>query len=122
LRAVSNARHGGCFLIIPEGVDLSDMPITIKYRRWAERLQDGLQKRMAVEPSLSHHVHGDTDVGISVLDDAHFIERDVARIIDLAVSLAAGDGWVVLRRDWKLVGFGAEITETGPWSEEADRP
>jgi hypothetical protein len=120
LRAVCNARHGGCFLVIPEAVDLADMPITIKYRLGAERLQDVLRERMAVEPSLSHHVHGEPDVEISVLDDAHFIERDVARITDLAASLAAVDGAVVLRRDWRLVGFGAEITETGLWSDEEE--
>jgi hypothetical protein len=120
LRAVCNARHGGCFLIIPEGVDLSGMPIIIKYRLGAERLQDVLRERMAVEPSLSQHVHGDLDVEISVLDDAHFIERDVARIIDLAASLAAVDGAVVLRRDWRLVGFRTKITETGPWSDDEE--
>lgn len=112
LRAVCNARHGGCFLIVPEATDLSSMPITIKYRLGVERLQDVLRERMAVEPALSRHVHGCADLAISVLDDSHFIERDVARIADLVASLAAVDGAVVLRRDWKIVGFGAEITET----------
>jgi hypothetical protein len=116
LRAVSNARHGGCFLVIPEDVDLANMPITIKYRLGADRLQEVLRGRMAVEPGLSQHVHGRADLEISVLDDSHFIERDVARITDLVASLAAVDGAVVLRRDWRLVGFGAEITQNGFWS------
>jgi hypothetical protein len=120
LRAVCNARHGGCFLVIPEALDLADMPITIKYRLGAERLQDVFRERMAVEPGLSRHVHGRADLEISVLDDSHFIERDVARITDLVASLAAVDGAVVLRRDWKLVGFGAEITETGLWRDDED--
>jgi hypothetical protein len=34
-------------------------------------------------------------------------------ITDLDASLTAVDGAVVLRRDWKIVGFGAGITETG---------
>lgn len=118
LRAVCNARHGGCFLVVPEAVDLSAMPIKLKYRLGAERLQDVLLERMAVEPGLSNHIHGRQDIEISVLDDSHFIERDVARITDLAASLAAVDGAVVLRRDWRLVGFGAEITETGLWSDD----
>jgi hypothetical protein len=118
LRAVCSARHGGCFLIVPEAVDLSDMPITLKYRLGVERLQDVLLERMAVEPGVSRHIHECNDIEISVLDDSHFIERDVARITDLAASLAAVDGAVVLRRDWRLVGFGAEITETGLWSND----
>ena len=79
-----------------------------------------LLERMAVEPGLSRHIHGCNDIPISVLDDSHFIERDVARITDLAASLAAVDGAVVLRRDWRLVGFGAEITETGLWSDDEE--
>ena len=120
LRAVCNARHGGCFLVVPEVVNLADMPITLKYRLGVERLQDVLLERMAVEPGLSRHTHGCNDIPISVLDDSHFIERDVARITDLAASLAAVDGAVVLRRDWRLVGFGAEITETGLWSDDEE--
>ena len=120
LRAVCNARHGGCFLVVPEAVDLADMPITIKYRLGAERLQDVLRERMAVEPGLSRHVHGRHDIEIASLDDSHFIERDVARITDLAASLAAVDCAVILRRDWRLVGFGAEITETGIWSDDEE--
>jgi hypothetical protein len=120
LRAVCNARHGGCFLVVPEAVDLADMPITIKYRLGAERLQDVLRERMAVEPNLSHHVHGCHDIEIALLDDSHFLERDVARITDLAASLAAVDGAVILRRDWRLVGFGAEITETGIGSDDEE--
>ena len=68
----------------------------------------------------THHVRRNRDMEISVLEDAHFIERDVVRITDLAPSLAAVDGAVVLRRDWKLIGFGAEITETGPWSDDEE--
>jgi hypothetical protein len=94
------------------------MPITIKYRLGAERLQDVLRERMAVEPDLSHHVHGRHDIEIALLDDSHFLERDVARITDLAASLAAVDGAILLRRDWKLVGFGAEVTETGIWRDD----
>jgi hypothetical protein len=120
LRAVCNARHGGCFLVVPEAVDLADMPLRIKYRLGAERLQDVLRERMAVEPDLSHHVHGSQDIEITLLDDSHFIERDVARISDLAASLAAVDGAVILRRDWRLVGFGAEITETGIWRDDEE--
>ena len=46
------------------------------------------------------------------LDDAHFSERDLARMSDLVASFAAVDGAVVLQRDLTLLGFGAEILET----------
>jgi len=45
------------------------------------------------------------------LDDAPFLDRDVARAADFVASLAAVDGAVVIRRNLEIIGFGAEIVQ-----------
>jgi len=107
LSKVCNARHGGTFLVVPKTVDVSEL-IRFKYPLHSDRLQAAIQKRASFEPGLSNPLYRKSMEG-SVLDDAHFSERDLARTSDLVASFAAVDGAVVLQRDLTLLGFGAEI-------------
>ena len=110
LSKVCNARHGGTFLVVPKIVDVSE-PIRFKYPLHSDRLHAAIQKRASFEPGLSNPLYRKKMEG-SVLDNAHFSERNLARTSDLVASFAAVDGAVVLQRDLTLLGFGAEILLT----------
>ena len=47
----------------------------------------------------------------STLPESLLLDRDVVHVTDFVAALAAVDGAVLLQRDLKLVGFGAEITK-----------
>lgn len=110
LSRVSDARHGGTFLVVPEGVDLSCY-VDIKYTLNSDQLCAAIWKRASFEPGLSNLEYRKS-MASTDLDDAHFSQRDLARTADLVASLSAVDGATVLRCDLTLLGFGAEILET----------
>lgn len=110
LSKVCNARHGGTFLVVPNDVVLSTL-VRFKYPQKSDRLQAAVQKRASFEPGLSNPHYRRSMAGAD-LDDAHFSERDLARMSDYVASFAAVDGAVVLQRDLTLLGFGAEIVDT----------
>jgi len=110
LTKVSNARHGGTFIVVPKTADISKL-VRFKYPLDCQQLRTSIQKRASFEPGLSNPGYRKSMAG-SDLDDAHFSERDLARTSDLVASFAAVDGAVVLQEDLKLFGFGAEILGT----------
>lgn len=120
---ISEARHGGCLLILPERLNLSLLPLKIKYRVRSKIVQEAIKERAVVGPQvfvqvrtpdqktpsgISRIVHDD-----STLADALLLDRDLAQVIEFVAALATVDGAVVLSRDLKLEGFGAEITLAG---------
>ena len=115
LSAVCNARHGGTFLVVPKGIDISNL-VKFKYAMQSDWLQAAICKRATFEPGLSNQHYRHSMAG-SDLDEAHFAERDLARTADLAASFSSVDGAVVLQRDLTLLGFGAEILDTQMPSE-----
>jgi hypothetical protein len=118
--AVRDKRHGGCFLVVSDESIERRLPLEIRYPMASDLVPTVMRARMAVEPELSRHVRGRDDMDATALDDAHFLERDVACTCDLLAALALVDGAVVLRRDLRLVGFGAEILAvTSPDEGEA---
>jgi hypothetical protein len=118
LRKVCDARHGGCFLVVPDTAALPTDTVKIKYRLESGQVQGVVKKRMTVEPGLSHHTRGQKDIEQAVLDEGHFLEHDMARMGDFVAALAAVDGAVVLGRNLWLAGFGAEIIQTSPPPDE----
>ncbi len=110
LNKVSGARHGGTFLVVPEGVEVSSL-VRFKYPLRSDQLQTAIWKRGSFEPGLSNPHYRRSMAGTD-LDDAHFSERDLARTADLVASFSAVDGATVLHRDLTLLGFGAEILDT----------
>lgn len=123
LDKISEARHGGCLLILPEGNEPSSLPLKIKYRINSNIVQQALKERASVGPrvfvqtaskenkkssSSTHMVHDD-----ATLADALLLDRDLAQVIEFVAALATVDGAIVLSRDLKLLGFGAEITLAG---------
>ena len=95
--------------MVPNDVVLSTL-VRFKYPQKSDRLQTAVQKRVSFEPGLSNPVYRRSMAGAD-LDDAHFSERDLARMSDYVASFAAVDGAVVLQRDLTLLGFGAEIVD-----------
>jgi len=110
LTKVSNARHGGTFVVVPKTGNISEL-VRFSYPLDCDQLRISIQKRASFEPGLSNPVYRQSMAG-SDLDNAHFSERDLARTSDLVASFAAVDGAVVLQHDLKLLGFGAEILGT----------
>jgi hypothetical protein len=123
LDKISEARHGGCLLILPERLDPSSLPLQIKYRVNSKIVQEAIKERASVGPQVivqmdaseqktpsgsSQIVHDD-----ATLADALLLDRDLAQVIEFVAALATVDGAVVLSRDLKLEGFGAEITLAG---------
>jgi hypothetical protein len=120
LAKVSEARHGGCLLVLPNQIDLSSLPLKIKYRLDSDIIQTALKERASVEPS--HVIQARRSGGVGPLHPAHLslddwpladsllLDRDLAQVIDFVAALAAVDGAILLARDLKLRGFGAEIT------------
>jgi hypothetical protein len=120
LAKVSEARHGGCLLVLPNQIDLSSLPLKIKYRLDSDIIQTALKERASVEPS--HVIQARRSGRVGSLHPAHLslddwpladsllLDRDLAQVIDFVAALAAVDGAILLARDLKLRGFGAEIT------------
>jgi hypothetical protein len=111
LRKACNARHGGCFLVIPNGSDVSTQA-RIKYPLNSTLIQDTLRERLACEPALFSYMPGKAEIDPAILHRGHFCERQVARMCDHVASLASVDGSVVIQRDLRILGFGAEILNT----------
>lgn len=123
LAKISEARHGGCLLILPDQVKPSSLPLKIRYPVDSNIVQMTIKQRSLVGPK--HFVKGGLsgedgpiDPGQivhdeSTLSDSLLLDRDLAQVIDLVASLAAVDGAVVLTRSLELAGFGAEITVSG---------
>lgn len=110
LRTACSARHGGCFLIVPADFADGDQLLNVKYGSASDGLLRCLQARAAIEPPPWGHSRGEQDILSKSCVDASSLDRDLARSADLVASLAAVDGAVVLRRDFTVIGFGAEIT------------
>lgn len=113
LSEVCEAHHGGAFLIVPE-MPASELPLRIKYQLDSNVLVETLKARMTVEPKLSHYLYAGEEIETTALDDAHCLQRGLVRAQNLLASLSKVDGAVVLDRDLRIVGFGAEITLTSP--------
>jgi len=106
---VSDAGHGGCFLILPTDYALTDRYLGRGWTLNSMVLRQTLNERLRVEPKLAHHVHGTADIDSRFLDDAPFLERGLARAVGLVSSLAAVDGAVIVSRDLQIMAFGKEI-------------
>ncbi len=137
LAKLSEARHGGCLLVLPDRVELPSLPLKIKYRLDSDILRTAIKERAFAEPSHlvpaggtgrtmpgnpAPLVHDD-----STLADALLLDRDLTQVIDFVASLATVDGAVLLSRDLRLRGFGAEIASSrlsseDEWVEFDDHP
>jgi hypothetical protein len=128
LAKVSEARHGGCLLVLPESGDLSDLPLKIKYRLESDILCTAIKERAYAEPAYDMPTSRPERVGIgsarpffvddSMLADSLLLDRDLDQVIDFLASLASVDGAVLLSRDLRVRGFGAEITASRPTCED----
>jgi hypothetical protein len=113
LSEVCEGHHGGTFLVVPE-MPISEQPLRIKYRLDSEMLIETIRARMSVEPKLSHYLYAGKEIETTALDDAHVLQRGLVRAQDLLASFSRVDGAVVLDRDLRILGFGAEITVASP--------
>jgi hypothetical protein len=121
LAKISEARHGGCLLILPDQMELPSLPLNVKYRLNSDIIQRAIRERASVEPNRPVRKgpagrSGPIDPGGTLPDDSTFadsllLDRDLSQVIDFVAALAAVDGAVVLSRDLRLRGFGAEITQ-----------
>jgi hypothetical protein len=119
LAKVSEARHGGCLLVLPDEPELSALPLKIKYRLDSDIIQTALRERALVEPVHPRKAgHSPRVYDDSTLADSLLLDRDLGQVIDFVASVAAVDGAVVLSRDLSLRGFGAEITHSRTPSDE----
>jgi hypothetical protein len=112
LGKVCNARHGGCFLLVPDDFNLPGRHLKINYPLDLARLQEAIQARLKLEPALSMSSRKGGDSTREDLYDAPFLERDMLHIADLVASLAAIDGAIILTRSLRIVGYGSEILLT----------
>lgn len=109
LAKVCNAHHGGTLLVVPENAEVLGY-VRFKYAMQSDQLKAAITKRARYEPDLSNPLARRALPGADV-DDAHFSDKDLARVVDLVASLAAVDGAVVFREELTLLGFGAEILD-----------
>jgi hypothetical protein len=113
LERVREARHGGCFLVLPQNTAPPAAGLKIRCATNSEVLRTALLNRISIEPEFSRHQFGSNSVPGDVLEQARFHERDLAHACDLVAALANVDGAVVLQDDLRILGFGAEILPTG---------
>jgi hypothetical protein len=123
LANISDARHGGCLLVLPNNADLSSLPLKTKYRMDSDMVQVAIRERASVSPKISlQGTEFGKDQAIEpsqiarddvTLAKSLLLDRDLAQLTDCVAALAAVDGAVILQRDLRLVGFGAEITIPG---------
>lgn len=113
LERVREARHGGCFLVLPDSTDPPAAGLKIRWSTNSDVLRAALSKRISIEPAFSRHQFGSNSVSGDVLEQARFYERDLAHACDLVAALANVDGTVVLQDDLRILGFGAEILPAG---------
>lgn len=113
LSEVCEGHHGGTFLVVPD-LQVSEQSLRIKYRLDSDMLIETIRARMSVEPKLSHYLYAGKEIEPTALDDAHVLQRGLVRAQDLLASFSRVDGAVVMNRDLRIVGFGAEITLTSP--------
>jgi hypothetical protein len=129
LAKVSDARHGGCLLSLPDSADLASLPLKMKYQIDSDTIQIALKERASVGPKVFlQGVEFGKDQAIkpeqivrddSTLPESLLLDRDLVHVTDFVAALAAVDGAVLLQRDLRLVGFGAEITKAEmPSSDE----
>lgn len=118
LAKISEGRHGGCLLVLPDQPELPALPLNIKYRLDSDIIQTALRERALVEPVQRPAARTAGRVADdSTFADSLLLDRDLAQVIDFVAGLAAVDGAVLLSRDLCLRGFGAEITQSRTPSE-----
>lgn len=137
LAKVSEARHGGCILVLPAHIDQASLPLKIKYRLDSDIVCTAIKERASVEPEPDSAAgwlrrRGAAHTGAlpfddSTLVDSLLLDRDLDQVTDFVASLATVDGAILLSRDLRLYGFGAEITASQPpsadeWIEYDDHP
>lgn len=137
LAKVSEARHGGCLLVLPAHGELASLPVRIKYRLESDIVSMALKERASVDPGHDSGgswpkrtgalAPGPLPLDNSTLADSLLLDRDLDQVVDFVASLATVDGAVLLSRDLRLFGFGAEITASQPpagdeWIEYDDHP
>jgi hypothetical protein len=114
-------------LVLPDQGEHPSLPLNVKYRLGSDIIQRAIRERATVEPNRPVHKGragkgGPVDPAYT-LDDSTFadsllLDRDLFQVIDFVAALAAVDGAVVLSRDLRLRGFGAEITQNRTPSRE----
>jgi hypothetical protein len=123
LAKISDARHGGCVLILPNQAALASLSLKTKYRMDSDVVQVAIRERASLGPKISFQdaeLSKDQAIESSQIarDDTTIakslrLDRDLVHVADFVAGLAAVDGAVLLARDLRLVGFGAEITVAG---------
>jgi hypothetical protein len=110
LRLVAAERHGGCFLVLPQGISSpASARLDCKYRVASEAtsLRQAIHRCACARENI-HTGHGPVE------NETYFAERELARATELVSSLASVDGAVVVRSDIELLGYGAQITGIEP--------
>lgn len=126
LAQVSDARHGGTILVLPVTPVPAESQLKIKYKTDSGEIQAAVRKRSEAEPKVWAKYVGRADgpveivAGASTSFEAMLADRDLSQVVDCVAGLAAVDGAVILRRDLRLLGFGAEITAEPGGDGEAD--
>jgi hypothetical protein len=120
LRRIVEARHGGCVLVLPLGKDPSSLPMNVKYSLDSDVIQAVIRARAPLGPKVwvkggvtgqegpVELLHDDSTVA-----DALLLDRDLHQVTELVAHFSAVDGALVLGRDMRLYGFGAEIALAG---------
>jgi hypothetical protein len=110
LAKISEAKHGGCLLVLPEKNQSSFSPLSVKYAFQSDIIQRAIRGKAEVIDKAAPTEGIAVDYSPAV--DAMSLDRDLEQAGDLVSAMAAVDGAVLLTRDLELVGFGAEIKLT----------
>jgi hypothetical protein len=109
LRLISEGRHGGCLLIVPNSY-MVDNRLDLKYRlHHDDELISRVVRQRCGEPETQDKaVLGNqlitSRLAISVSD------RDMNRLSELLAAIANVDGAVVISEDLRILGYGAKIS------------
>ncbi len=148
LSRACSRRHGGCFLLLPQGFALDHLLRCGKYcsKAPSDILRRALCERLSLEPKLCGYAPGGverlrtlSETGLlqsalpgcapdlveitpEQLHRAHFAERDISRAVDLISSCASVDGAVVMGRNLTMAGFGAQIITPGDCVQPKEVP
>lgn len=104
IQRVVEAAHGGCVLVVPHKSDAAHY--RLRHPMISHDLWTALVKQHEQLPL--HHDRA-ANVTWEKASDLHFCERNLDRAVAFVSSLAAVDGAVVMTRDLRVNGFGAEI-------------
>jgi|GEM_PF-1638988 len=110
VRRIREEGRGGCVVVVPEDCNFEEFiegGIGVEQDFFSRAIEERIECQDWFPQGESSEVPYPMN-----LDQAHFIENDFERTIELVAALGSIDGAIVMSRDWRVLRFGAKIKVT----------